>query len=880
MVASFRQSLTDEFSKINSLYTIEESTLLTSVLSEADFLENYDQEIGTLSRVLTEHSLAAEQAKSGMAGLVRYYDLSTEEGIVLMCVAEALLRIPDSQTEKLLISDKLTSATWRHHLGQSESSFINVSTWGLALTGKILSESKKDNRFSDIWHKMIKKSGEGVIRQAVRYAIKLMSKEFVLGRNIKEALDRGQALVDQGYTFSFDMLGEAAMTLPDAERYFEAYANAIKVIGQHVDQSQTLNQRPGISVKLSALYPRYEFLQKDTAIPALVSSLKALCVLARDAGIALTVDAEEAERLTLSLMIFKTVYLDPEFKDWCGLGLAVQAYQRRASAVLDWVVDLSKSQGKMIQVRLVKGAYWDTEIKQAQMKGWENYPVFTRKVSTDIHYLACAKQALQNQQWIYPQFATHNAYTVAAILTLCDKDDYATDFEFQNLQGMNSVMYPQLKERQIPCRVYAPVGSHEDLLPYLVRRLLENGANSSFVNQLSKQQISMEDLLENPYHKLSRYESLRNPNIPLPEAIFENRLNSAGFNITNPVELNPLLTKIASFTNQTYNFSTFSGSKVEIFSPADQADKVGSIVFATTAEANQKMQLAHEAFSTWSALPVESRVDCLETLANLLESHRAELIMLMMREAGKVLLDCNDEIREAVDFCRYYAQQARVIMSPQSLTGYTGEDNTLTLSGRGVMVCISPWNFPIAIFLGQIMASLAVGNTVVAKPAESTTLVAERVMALCYQAGIPETVLCCVPGEGKVVGEALLAHPALAGVLFTGSTLTAKRIQQQIAEKPGAIVPLIAETGGLNAMIADSSCLPEQLVQDVIHSAFGSAGQRCSALRILFCQADIADKVIEMLKGAMAMVQIGHPASLSSDIGPLISAAAFEHFSD
>lgn len=867
---------------ITQHYHINETDCIESLLSQLDFTPMVEKDIEQAAKSLVMNVREKEAQKSGVEALMVHYDLSTKEGIMLMCLAEALLRIPDKDTENLLIRDKLTSAEWEMHLGRAESSFVNMATWGLALTGKILNKSDQSNSFRNIWKSLLRRSSEPVVRKAVREAIRLMSEQFVLGRQITEALKRSQASIDKGYAFSYDMLGEAARTMKDADVYLASYQKAIEAIGKTVDHNQSFFRRPSISVKLSAIYPRYDFLHREMATEVLVQRLKQLCLAAKKAEICLTVDAEEANRLDISLDIIEAVFVDAEFSDWNGLGLAVQAYQKRALPVLRWLSDLASRYGRRIRVRLVKGAYWDTEIKRAQELGYKNYPVFTRKISTDTSYLACAKAMINEMQdTIYPQFATHNAYTVAAILDFVERAHGKIDYEFQSLHGMGGALHDQLVQRGIPCRVYAPVGSHEDLLPYLVRRLLENGANSSFVNQIADKKVPIAHLIESPVERVKALHHKPNDKIPLPMHIFgDKRLNSVGIDFTDCDVLRELQTTVKSFWEKTYFAAPFLRKPTKsdithaVLNPADHSDIVGHIELACSADVEKALATGVATFAYWDHVPVEQRAALLDRCAELLEAHHAELMALTCREAGKVLTDTIAEIREAVDFCRYYAEMARTTLMPQRLVGYTGETNTLRMQGRGVMLCISPWNFPIAIFVGQVVAALVAGNCVIAKPAESTSLVAARVVELFYEAGIPREVLQLMPGKGSTIGQQLVEDERIAGVIFTGSTAVAKGIQLALAKREGPIVPLIAETGGINAMIADSTALPEQLVDDVVTSAFGSAGQRCSALRVLFIQDDIADKVIEMLKGAMKLLVVGNPANLQTDVGPVIDQAA------
>ncbi len=867
---------------ITQHYHMDETICIELLLSQLDFTTATEKDIELAAKRLVMKVREKEAQKTGVEALMVHYDLSTKEGIMLMCLAEALLRIPDKDTENLLIRDKLTSAEWDTHLGRAESSFVNMATWGLALTGKILNKSDQSNSFSNIWKALLRRSSEPVVRKAVREAIRLMSEQFVLGRQITEALKRSQPSIDKGYAFSYDMLGEAARTMHDADLYLASYLEAIEAIGETVNHDQEFFRRPSISVKLSAIYPRYDFLHREMAIDVLVSRLKQLCMAAKKVEICLTVDAEEAKRLDLSLDILEVVFADPELEDWNGLGLAVQAYQKRALPVLRWVSDLASRYGRRIRVRLVKGAYWDTEIKLAQELGYKNYPVFTRKISTDVSYLVCAKVMINEMQdTIYPQFATHNAYTVAAILDLVDCANGKVEYEFQSLHGMGGALHDQLIQRGIPCRVYAPVGSHEDLLPYLVRRLLENGANSSFVNQIADKDVPIEYLVESPVERIAALKDKANPKIRLPADIFgDKRTNSAGLDFTDCDVLRELQTTVKSFWDKSYTAAPFSrksvksGATHDVLNPANHQDIVGQIELAQSEDAEKALATGVAAFTHWDHVPVEQRAALLDRCAELLEEHHAELMALACREAGKVLTDTIAEVREAVDFCRYYAEMARTTLMPKELVGYTGETNTLRMQGRGVMLCISPWNFPIAIFVGQVVAALVAGNCVIAKPAESTSLVAARVVELFYMAGIPREVLQLMPGKGSTIGQQLVEDERIAGVIFTGSTAVAKGIQLALAKRAGAIVPLIAETGGINAMIADSTALPEQLVDDVVTSAFGSAGQRCSALRVLFIQDDVADKVIEMLKGAMKLLVVGNPANLQTDVGPVIDKSA------
>lgn len=864
---------------ITAAYRMDETKCVEELINHLHFSTEMQSKISATARELVEKVREHVAQASGVEALMMHYDLSSEEGIMLMCLAEALLRIPDKETEDLLIRDKLTSAKWEKHIGASESSFVNMATWGLALTGKVLKPTEKGGYFTKIWRELVRRSGEPIIRQAVREAIKVMSEQFVLGRTIEEAIKKSHAKSEKGYSFSFDMLGEVARTQADADRYFASYQHAIDALGKSVTSKNNLFHGPSISIKLSALYPRYEFNKRELAIPALSKSLKTLALQAEQAGITVTVDAEESDRLDMMLDIFENVFSDSEFKEWHGLGLAVQAYQKRAFSVIRWLTDLSRKHNKRIPVRLVKGAYWDTEIKLSQIFGFDGYPVFTRKASTDISYLACARQMLAAQDAIYPQFATHNAYSVAAILTMLGDDIKKYDFEFQNLQGMGKALHDQLVKK-VACRVYAPVGSHEDLLPYLVRRLLENGANSSFVNKIADKNTPIEILIADPVQQIRSFSQIPNSKIPLPRDIYgKDRINSSGIDFSNYRQLSSLSQEVEAVLKKEWSATPFNlplqseiakGKNAKVITnPNDRREIIGKIVEANKEDIDLALNKAGRAFEKWDKEGFEKRANLILEFSNLLEKHRSELMALAAKEAGKTLQNALNEVREATDFCRYYAAQAKNLM-PESLRGPTGESNTLLLGGRGTMVSISPWNFPIAIFTGQMVAALVTGNCVIVKPAEQTPLVAARIVELAYEAKIPRDVLQLLPGTGEVVGAELVADPRVNGVLFTGSTETAKAIQRTLSHRSGPIPLLIAETGGINFMIADSSALPEQLIADVISSAFDSAGQRCSALRVLCVQEEIADNVIKMLQGAMAEMIVSNPLQLQTDIGPVI----------
>lgn len=837
--------------KITAHYCIDETQYVESLISHLSFLSQYKSDIEKIATDLVTTVRSQKNNQTLIDALMTEYDLSSEEGVVLMCLAESVLRIPDKTTEDLLIKDKLTSVHWEKHIGESESRFVNATTRSLALSGKVLADH--DNFFKKTWYGLLSRCGEPVIRESVRRAMKMMSEHFVLGRTIEEALHNAKPLSEKGYCFSFDMLGEMAKTQEQADFYFAAYQNAINTL-----QKPSVREAPSceatqsfsISIKLSALHPRYEFAKQETVVPFLIARLKILVLQAKNANVQVTIDAEEANRLDMSLDIFEAVFADADFAHWNGLGLAVQAYQKRSLAVLEHLILLARSHQKKIPVRLVKGAYWDTEIKLAQVNGFENYPVFTRKVSTDLHYLACATLLLSAQDVIYPQFATHNAYTISAILFLTRDKKY--HYEFQNLHGMGKPLHDTLVS-QLSCqsRVYAPVGKHKELLPYLVRRLLENGANTSFVHQIANPNIPLSELTQNPIDQLRSYSTIVNPNIPLPKNIYPNaRMNSAGFDVTRIDQLQKLIQEM------------------------NRADVRVRVTGADTKEVDIALTKAQKAQFDWSHLDIEQRAVLLEKTADLLEQHRAELFVLLIHEAQKFFPDAVSEVREAVDFCRYYAMTARKILSPENLPGPTGESNVLRMHGLGTMICISPWNFPLAIFTGQVAASLVAGNCVIAKPAAQTPCIAAKAVALFHEAGVPKEVLQLLIGSGSTVGQALIEDERSSGVLLTGSTETAKNIQKTLANRAGPIVPLIAETGGINAMIIDSSALLEQVVGDVMVSAFGSAGQRCSALRVVFAQEDIANDFINMLAGAMKTWEVNDAAYLSTDVGPVIDASA------
>lgn len=907
----------------------DEDQCVRDLIEQSALSEQQRESISLRAETLVSRCRENIAGRSLLDAFLQEFGLSNQEGIALMCMAEALLRIPDPATADKLIHEKILSGNWQAHLGQSDSVFVNSSTWGLLLTGALVSLDEEITANPVSWLKnLVNRSSEPVIRTAVMQAMRLMGGQYVLGRDIDEALKRGTKDNPAGTRFSFDMLGEGARTFDTAEKYFEAYLNAIETIGANANKAgsqKSIDPSPnqnhpqfnnGISVKLSALHPHYDFAHHDSVMQMLLPQLTRLALAAKQYQLGFTIDAEESERLDISLDIFEALARNDQLLDWDGLGIVVQAYQKRAPYVIDWLATLATQTNRVFMVRLVKGAYWDREIKFAQEHGLDDYPVYTRKISTDLSYQICVSRLFNAGECLYPQFATHNAYTTALILETAQ----GRPFEFQRLHGMGGLLYQQLlsagenstNDQSVnannipPLRVYAPVGAHQNLLPYLVRRLLENGANSSFVNQFLDKDVPVHKLIEDPIDKLSTYSnsnieqdgqgqvkskssSLRHPLIPKPVDIYRAsgldggaRTNSMGLDLNNPVKVDALYTAMQYAKDQSrlagpiINGEVQSeGKLLEVFNPANKKTAVGSGYQSLPEHIDSAFTAASHAQDAWDKRGGESRAVILDSMADLLEKNINDLLWLISNEAGRTIGDALDELREAVDFCRYYGLKAREhFAQPLELPGPTGETNELSLHGRGVFLCISPWNFPMAIFIGQISAALAAGNTVIAKPAEQTPLVAARIIKLFHQAGVPNAVLHMITGAGAEVGPLLVEHPLLAGVAFTGSTATAKQINRQLAARDGAILPLIAETGGQNAMIVDSSALPEQVVDDVISSAFLSAGQRCSALRVLYLQEDIADTTIELIKGAMEALTLGNPTKLSTDVGPVIDSAA------
>ncbi len=866
--------------ELRRAYRPEENKLVEQRLAEAALNEAQAADAVAVARSLSKAVRGHKPA--GIDAFMAAYDLGSDEGIALMCLAEALLRIPDSETADDLIADKLSGPDWAEKLGDSRSTFVNAATFSLLLTGKVLDEA---NDRSDGWRaalgRAVGRLGEPVIRTAVSQGMKILGKQFVFGRTIAEALARAGPERSRGLNHSFDMLGEAARTQDDAARYAKSYSDALDAIA--AEAKGGFRASPGISVKLSALHPRYEWNHADEVKAAILPVLRELAMKASAADVHFTIDAEEADRLELSLDILEALVADEALfaNDWGGFGLALQAYQKRAVPLCDWVAALARKYDRKLMVRLVKGAYWDTEIKAAQVAGLDDYPVWTRKVATDVSYLACAKRLLDASDVIYPAFATHNANTIGAVKAIAG--DRA--FEFQRLHGMGEGLYEELAkleagigERATPVRIYAPVGTHKELLAYLVRRLLENGANSSFVNRIADEDVPIDALVRDPVAELAALEPKRNPSIPLPDAIFgPGRRNSAGLDLSDPLVRDPLLKRLDALEVRLWSAGPTlggSGDGRPVVAPYDRSEVVGRVIEASEAEVDAAVRTAAAAQTAWNARGGEARAVLLNRAADLFEAEREALFSLCMREAGKTLIDAVLEVREAVDFLRYYAAEARrQFTSATALPGPTGELNQLRLHGRGVFACISPWNFPLAIFIGPVAAALAAGNSAIAKPAEQTPLIGALAIELMHAAGIPRDVVQMVPGDGKV-GAALTAHPLIAGVAFTGSTDTARAINRALANRDGPIIPLIAETGGQNAMIVDSSALPEQVTRDVVASSFQSAGQRCSALRVLFVQDDVADGMVAMISGAMQALVIGDPRALSTDVGPVIDEEA------
>ena len=852
-----RQAVTDAYRR-------DEIEAVQDMLQRAQMTDEERNAASELARRLVTQVRSSRTKASGVDALMHEFSLSSEEGVALMCLAEALLRIPDNATRDRLIADKISEGNWKSHLNNSPSLFVNAAAWGLLITGKLTTNTSEKNMGSAL-SRMISKGGAPLIRQGVNYAMRLLGKQFVTGQTIEEALQNGKEREKMGYRFSFDMLGEAAYTEEDANRYYNDYVQAIHAIGKDA-AGQGVYEGNGISVKLSAIHPRYSRAQHERVMSELLPRLKELFLLGKKYDIGINIDAEEANRLELSLDLMEALVSDPDLAGYKGIGFVVQAYQKRCPFVIDYLIDLARRNNQKLMIRLVKGAYWDSEVKWAQVDGMEGYPTYTRKVHTDISYLACARKLLDAQDAVFPQFATHNAYTLGAIYQM----GKGKDFEHQCLHGMGETLYdqvvgPQNLGRRV--RVYAPVGTHETLLAYLVRRLLENGANSSFVNQIVDENISIDRLIKSPFDTIAEQGIHLHPALPLPRDLYgKGRLNSQGVDFSNENVLQNLQEKLNQASSEDFHAASIIngearnvGEAQPVRNPADHNDVVGTVSFADAALAQEAIGAAVAALPEWSAKPASERANCLRRFADLLEQHTPALMMLAVREAGKTLNNAVAEVREAVDFCRYYANEA---------------ENTLSKDAKavGAIVAISPWNFPLAIFTGEVVSALAAGNTVIAKPAEQTSLIATYAVSLMHQAGIPTSALQLVLGAGDV-GSALTGDARIGGVIFTGSTEVARLINKALSKRDDNPV-LIAETGGQNAMIVDSTALPEQVCLDVLNSAFDSAGQRCSALRILCVQEDVADKMINIIKGAMDELVVGKPTQLTTDIGPVIDAEA------
>jgi RHH-type transcriptional regulator, proline utilization regulon repressor / proline dehydrogenase / delta 1-pyrroline-5-carboxylate dehydrogenase len=815
-------------------------------------------------------------AIGGLEDFLREYSLSTPEGIALMVLAEALLRVPDAATQDRLIEDKLAGGDWGDRADHAETWLVLASTWALGLSSRLVQPGETPD---SLITGLVRRVGKPAVRTATRQAMRVLGHHFVLGETIAEALRRARPLESRGFRHSYDMLGEGARTAADAERYFDAYASAIAAIGA-ASGSRALPDRPGISVKLSALHPRYEAVNRERALRELVPAVLDLARRAKAHDLNFTVDAEEADRLELSLDVIAATFAAPALAGWDGFGLAIQAYGKRAAEVIAWIDELAGAHGRRMMVRLVKGAYWDSEVKRAQERGLADYPVFTRKAATDQSYLACARRLLAARPRLYPQFASHNALTVATIVEMAGRPE---GFEFQRLHGMGEALYDAVADdaERIPCRVYAPVGGHRELLAYLVRRLLENGANSSFVAIAGDRSVPIERLLKRPAVLLDGGRRARHGRIALPGDLYlPARRNSKGIEFGSRQDLTSLLDgmRLAGeapiAARPLAAAASTNASSRPVVSPVDGKTIVGSVIEAPVESIDELFAAAGRGFIAWSRTPVATRAAVLDRLSDLLEAERDGLVSLLAREGGRTVNDGVAEVREAVDYCRYYAAQARRLFAEDEvLPGPTGERDLLRRRGRGVFVCISPWNFPLAIFLGQVTAALAAGNTVIAKPAEQTPLIAFRAFGLMHQAGIPVEAAQLAPGEGRL-GAALVGHRRVAGVAFTGSTETAWSINRALAAKDGAIVPFIAETGGINAMIVDATALPEQVTDDVIASAFRSAGERCSALRLLCLQDDVADRILAMIEGAAMELKLGDPRDPATDLGPIIDREA------
>jgi RHH-type transcriptional regulator, proline utilization regulon repressor / proline dehydrogenase / delta 1-pyrroline-5-carboxylate dehydrogenase len=868
-LADDARTATERIAPFRADYAPDDDALVARLLAEIARPADVDARIAARARGYVEGIRAARGGIGGVEDFMHEYSLSTREGLALMTLAEALLRVPDAATQDRLIEDKLRD--WQHAGQDHESWLVSAATWALGLSARIVHPGETPE---GLIARLSQRLGMPTIRAAARQAMRILGHQFVLGETVDGALGRAREARAKGYRHSFDMLGEGARTIADASRYFDSYAGAIAAIGEAAGEGR-LPGRPGISVKLSALHPKFAPRHRQQAIMEISPKLVELARTAKGHGLNLTIDAEEADRLELTLDIFRALLSEPSLAGWDGLGLAVQAYQKRAVALVGWLAEAAAASGRRLMVRLVKGAYWDTEIKRAQERGLDDFPIFTRKPATDVSYLACARAMLAARPRLYPQFATHNALTVATLIEMAGN----RDFEFQRLHGMGEALYRQVAERDgFACRIYAPVGNYRELLPYLVRRLLENGANSSFVNLVNDPDVPVDSLIAMPEAAFSGGASARHARIALPGAIFGERRNSRGLEFGDARAVERLLAGMrrvafpAVAAAPLIDGRSRDGGERPVLSPVD-GGLVGTVREADAATAAAAVSAALAGFAAWEATPADKRAAVLDRAAELIEARRDRLMALMAKEGGKTLEDGIAEVREAADFCRYYAAEARRLFADRLLPGPVGEENRYRLRGRGAFVCISPWNFPLAIFLGQATAALAAGNTVVAKPAEQTPLVAYEAVGLLHEAGVPPGALQLVPGDGRV-GAKLVADPRIAGVAFTGSTEVGQAINRALAAKNGPIVPLIAETGGINAMIADATALPEQVTDDVVTSAFRSAGQRCSASRLLLLQDDVADPAIAMIAGAAAALSLGDPADPATDMGPVIDGEA------
>ncbi|MGV6825989.1 MAG: bifunctional proline dehydrogenase/L-glutamate gamma-semialdehyde dehydrogenase PutA [bacterium] len=868
--------------KIRQLTHADESVCVERLLQESQLsLEQRELIVAKGRELVTRCRLNSE--KAGMLDkFMQQYSLSSKEGVALMCLAESLLRVPDAETADHLIAEKVLSGNWTEYRGLSDSMFVNASTWGLMLTGRVVHLDDEITNDTESWLKrIVNRLGEPLVRGSIRQAMKVMGQQYVLGKTIEEAVARGRKENREGTRFSFDMLGEGARTMADAQRYHAAYLQAIRSIGEHITEADVVAQ-DGISVKLSALHPRYEFAQKDRVMREMLPRVLQLAEEAKGFGLGFTIDAEESERLDLSLDIFESLVRSSHLSGWNGLGFVLQAYSKRAPLVAEWLAELARDAQQKIMVRLVKGAYWDTEIKHAQEQGFPDYPVYTRKIHTDLSYQICAAKLLASQDIIYPQFATHNAQTAAMILVMAQ----GKTFEFQRLHGMGDLLHHELEKESanVPVRVYAPVGAHKDLLPYLVRRLLENGANSSFVNRFLDEKVPVDAIVSDVEKATSSIPDLRNDSIPLPRDIFsfagESRPNTNGMDLADHEVVIELLKVVEKVGNQAIATGPIidgveaASNGQAITCPAERSRVVGTCRHADPDDVTRALSVADTAQADWDKLGGIARADILERAADIMEARISELTALICYEAGRTLADGISEVREAADFLRYYALQARSKFNGSEIKNAPLGECEYRLQGRGVIFCISPWNFPLAIFTGQVAAALASGNTVIAKPADTTPLVASEAVKILHKAGVPGAVLNFLPGSGKLLGNIINADSRVKGVAFTGSTEVAQHIHHQLIERGIEIPTMIAETGGQNCMLVDSSALPEQVVDDVIRSAFLSAGQRCSALRVLYLQEEVADVLIAMLVGAMRELKLGVPWKLSTDVGPVIDQQA------